>query len=119
MELIEVLTNSCERQKNGDVCHYRHLDPNHPDAIADRFKNNLLSPEEIAKYRLRKCEPDEVNPFAPANAKICYDFLNKRVCSRTMEMKICRYRHLLPNHPDAKADRERSSKRKLIHFGRV
>lgn len=113
------LINSCERQKNGDVCHYRHLDPNHPDAIADRFKNNLLSPEEIAKYRLRKCEPDEVNPFAPANAKICYDFLNKRVCSRTMEMKICRYRHLLPNHPDAKADRERTSKRKLIHFGRV
>ena len=102
----------CERQQNGGICRFRHLDPNQPDAIADRFKNGFLSQEEIDKYKLRKCEPNEVNPFAPEGAKICFEFLNKKVCGRTSNMKICRYRHLLPSHPDAVADRVRNSKRK-------
>lgn len=102
----------CERQRNGGVCRFRHLDPNHPDAIADRFRNGLCTKEEIEKYHLRKCDPYEVNPFAPYGANICFEFLNKKTCSRNNAMKICRYRHLLPNHPDAIADRERNAKRK-------
>ena len=67
-----------------------------------------LSEEEIRKYQLRPCEPFETNPFAPADAKICFDFLNHHVCSRNQDMKICRFRHLLPEHPDAIRDRARS-----------
>lgn len=95
------------------------MDANHPDAIADRFKNNLLTKEEIEHYRLRECDDNEVNPFAPVNAKICFEFLNKKMCSRTAEMKICRYRHLLPSHPEAIADRQRIAKRRqhsLVSF---
>ncbi|KAM7456344.1 hypothetical protein BLSTO_02894 [Blastocystis sp. subtype 1] len=102
------ITRSCERQRNGSVCHFRHLSPNHPEAIADRFQSGLLSEEEIAYYKLRPCEPFETNPFAPKDAKICFEFLNKHVCSRNAKMQVCHFRHLLPNHPDAIADRERS-----------
>ena len=109
-----LLISSCARQQSGKVCRYRHLEPNHPDAIADRFNNNQLSNEEIIKYGLRKCEEDEVNPFAPLNANICFEFLNKKCCSRTRSMKICRYRHLLPNHPDAIADRQRFSRKNVL-----
>ena len=52
----------------GGNCRYRHLSPNHPDAIADRFKSHLLSEEEIIKYGLRPCEEYETNPFAPKDA---------------------------------------------------
>lgn len=102
------ITRSCERQRNGSICHFRHLSPNHPEAIADRFQSGLLSEEEIAYYKLRPCEPFETNPFAPKDAKICFEFLNKHVCSRNAKMQVCHFRHLLPNHPDAIADRERS-----------
>lgn len=91
----------------GKVCHFRHLDCDHPDVIADRYFNNMLSEKDIRSYQLRPCEPDECNPFAPKNAKICFDFLNKNVCSRNSDMRICRYRHLKPNHPEAIADRKR------------
>lgn len=102
------LENRCQRMESGKVCRFRHLVPLHPDAIADRFKSGLLSEEEIRKYQLRPCEPFETNPFAPADAKICFDFLNHHVCSRNQDMKICRFRHLLPEHPDAIRDRARS-----------
>ena len=92
----------------GGNCRYRHLSPNHPDAIADRFKSHLLSEEEIIKYGLRPCEEYETNPFAPKDAPICFDFLNRGVCGRTQEMKVCRYRHLLPEHPEAIKDRMKS-----------
>ena len=92
------------------MCRFRHLDSSHPDAIADRFKNGLLSDEEIEKYKLRPCPPGEVNPFAPENARICFEYLNKKVCKRTSNMKICRYRHLLPSHPEAIADRTKNAK---------
>lgn len=97
----------CKRQVAGNVCHFRHLDACHPDVIANRFFNNTLTEEEIFEFNLRPCEANECNPFAQKNAKICFDFLNKKVCSRNAAMRICRYRHLLPNHPDAIADRNR------------
>ena len=98
----------CHRMLQGGNCRYRHLSSNHPDAIADRFKSHLLSDEEIARYGLRPCEEFETNPFAPKDAPICFDFLNRGVCGRTQEMKVCRYRHLLPNHPEAIKDRMKS-----------
>lgn len=101
-------TGKCHRMIQGGNCRYRHLSPNHPDAIADRFKSHLLSDEEIVKYNLRPCEEFETNPFAPRDAPICFDFLNRGICGRTQEMKICRYRHLLPEHPEAIKDRMKS-----------
>ena len=89
------------------------MDPSHPDAIADRFKNGLLSKEEIERYRLRVCASGEVNPFAPEDARICFEYLNKKLCKRTSNMKICRYRHLQPNHPDAIADRAKNARNRL------
>lgn len=105
---LTFLNFRCKRQLSGGVCHFRHLDPNHPDVIANRYFNNMLSEREIQKYRLRPCEENECNPFAPKDARICFDYLNKRVCSRNATMRICRYRHLLPNHPEAIADRNRN-----------
>ena len=72
----------------------------------------MLSKEEIKQYKLRECDENEVNPFAPRGANICLDFLNKKMCSRTNEKRICRFRHLLHNHPDAIADRNRNGKKK-------
>lgn len=103
-----VVTGRCQRMENGRVCRFRHLVPYHPEAIADRFRSGLLSKEDIEKYRLRECEPYETNPFAPKDAKICFEFLNRHVCSRNQDMKICRFRHLLPEHPDAIQDRIKS-----------
>ena len=98
----------CERQRSGGICHFRHLDASHPEAIADRYKSGLLTPEEIEFHHLRPCDTLETNPFAPRDAKICFEYLNKHVCSRNVMMRVCRFRHLLPNHPDALADREKS-----------
>lgn len=100
-------TGECSRQMEGHVCKYRHLIPIHPEAIAYRFRVGLLSNDEIIRYQLRPCEENETNPFAPLNAPLCKDFLNHKVCERTKNMKICRYRHVLPQHPLAIEDRER------------
>lgn len=96
--------------KNGLVCRFRHLDACHPEAIADRFKNGLLSKEEIVHYGLYPCGPNESNPFASPESKICFDYLNHHVCSRNYSMRICRFRHLEANHPDAIQDRKRLMK---------
>ena len=101
---------SCKRQLAGNVCHSRHLDRDHPDVIANLYFNNLLTEDQIQEYQLRPCDDNECNPFAPRDSKICFDFLNKKICTRNAMMKICRYRHLLPNHPDAIADRNRNKK---------
>lgn len=108
-ESIIELINRCQRMADGEVCRYRHLIASHPDAIADRYCSGILPKEEIVKYQLRPCEQFERNPFAPVNAPICFEFVNHGFCSRNAAMKICRYRHLLPSHPDAIADRNRTS----------
>ena len=103
--LWNCVTCRCSRMSSGGVCRYRHLSPQHPDAIADRYNSGLLSEQDIQQYKLRPCEEFETNPFAPIDAPICFSYLNRGVCSRTHEMRICRYRHLLPEHPDAIRDR--------------
>ena len=103
--LWDCVTCRCSRMSVGGVCRYRHLSPQHPDAIADRYNSGLLSEQDIQQYKLRPCEEFETNPFAPKDAPICFSYLNRGVCSRTHEMRICRYRHLLPEHPDAIRDR--------------
>ena len=81
-------------------------------SVAQREQVFHKSKEEIKQYKLRECDENEVNPFAPRGAKICFDFLNKKMCSRTNAKRICRFRHLLHNHPDAIADRNRNGKKK-------
>ena len=78
----------CER---GEACRFRHLDPNHPDAVADRIRGG---------GRL----PPGTNPLAdqnpntpPGETRVCFTFLNKQSCDRPG----CIFRHLLPGHPDA------------------
>lgn len=97
----------CQRVDSGKICRFRHLDADHPDAIADRFRSGLISKEEIEKYQLRECDLFESNPFAPRGAKICFEYLNRHVCSRNMCKKICRFRHLESEHPDAIRDRRK------------
>lgn len=102
--LLKVISR-CYRMETGRVCRFRHLDADHPDAIADRFRNGLLSKEDIKKYNLRVCDAFESNPFAPQEAKICFEYLNHHVCSRNVAKRICRFRHLESEHPEAVKDR--------------
>eukprot|EP00965_Chrysotila_dentata_P099569 3291390-Pleurochrysis_carterae.AAC.4 len=54
---------------------------------------------------------DEVPTAAPAGGRICFTFLNKGSCTYAGE---CRFRHLMPEHPDAVADRVRTG-----HVGKL
>ena len=47
---------SCKRQLAGNVCHFRHLDRDHPDVIANLYFNNLLTEDQIQEYQLRPCD---------------------------------------------------------------
>ena len=46
---------------------------------------------------------DDLNPKSTAGAPICYSFLNAGRCYR----KFCSFRHLVPEHPEARADAAR------------
>lgn len=78
-------------------CRFRHLPQDHPDAVADRMRTGAY--DKI---------PAHVNPMIdqnpnakPNELRICYTFLNRQACDRPE----CTFRHLLPGHPDAVADR--------------
>lgn len=109
-------SGKCSRQMEGQKCRYRHLIPTHPEAIAYRYSKGLLTEEEIMNYQLRPCEEHETNPFAPINAPLCKDFLNHKYCERTRNMKICRYRHCLPQHPLAIKDKEQRKVKVTSHM---
>ena len=88
---------TCER---GEVCRFRHLTADHPDAVADRMRTGQY--DKI---------PQHVNPMVeqnlncpPGERRICYNFLNRSVCDKPE----CGFRHLLPGHPDAIADKMKS-----------
>lgn len=85
---------TCDR---GAECRFRHLTAEHPDAVADRMRTGQY--DKI---------PQHVNPMVeqnpncqPGEQRICYTYLNRRSCDRPE----CSFRHLLPGHPDAIADR--------------
>lgn len=109
-------SGKCSRQMEGQKCRYRHLISTHPEAIAYRYSKGLLTEEEIVNYQLRPCEEHETNPFAPINAPLCKDFLNHKYCQRTRNMKICRYRHCLPQHPLAIKDKEQRKMKVSSHI---
>ena len=46
---------------------------------------------------------DDLNPKSTADAPICYSFLNAGRCYRN----FCSFRHLVPEHPEARADAAR------------
>lgn len=78
-------------------CRFRHLSQDHPDAVADRMRTGAY--DKI---------PPHVNPMIdqnpnskPGETRICYTYLNRGACERPE----CSFRHLLPGHPDAVADR--------------
>jgi len=120
----------CSRENRGLSCAYRHLLPTHPENIADKLQSGKITDEEAEELRRRAnavvpgqvtqgaggginvdsmgLRPHEANPHAAADAKICFDFLNRGgQCSRAMRGMVCRFRHLLPSHPEAIADKGR------------
>ena len=49
-------------------------------------------------------------PDPGPGAQLCFDFINRGMCSRLQRGESCRYRHLPPTHPDVIADRIRNGK---------
>ncbi len=47
--------------------------------------------------------------------QLCFDYINRGICSRLSRGESCRYRHLHPNHPDVIADKIRSGKMPANH----
>lgn len=93
----------CDRES---TCRFRHLAPDHPDAVADRMRTGAY--DKI---------PAHANPFieqnpnaVPGDFRICYTYLNRGKCDRAN----CSFRHLLPGHPDAIADRVRNGQLEKI-----
>jgi hypothetical protein len=93
----------CDRES---TCRFRHLAPDHPDAVADRMSTGAY--DKI---------PAHANPFieqnsnaVPGDFRICYTYLNRGKCDRAN----CSFRHLLPGHPDAIADRVRNGQLEKI-----
>ena len=82
---------------NHENCRFRHLAQDHPDAIADRMRTGAY--DKIPQHANPMIEQ---NPNCkPGEPRICYTFLNRGSCDRPE----CSFRHLLPGHPDAVADR--------------
>ncbi len=87
----------CDRE---GTCRFRHLAQDHPDAVADRMRTG-----DYDKIPRHVNPMIDQNPNAqPTEQRICYSFLNKGSCAR----EGCTFRHLLPAHPDAVADRVRN-----------
>ena len=93
-------------------CKFRHLMPEHPDAIADRVRTGHthrlagFTGDAAAEVQAQVASaPPPVPPPAPAESRICFSFLNHGTCERA---ESCRFRHLPADHPDAVADRIRT-----------
>ncbi len=78
---------------NGAECKFRHIEADHPDAVADRIRRG-----EFSKI------PRHVNPMLEHNPnviageiRVCHEFFSSKKCSRSSS---CTFRHLLPGHPD-------------------
>jgi len=82
----------------GQSCKYRHLPPDHPDAIADRSRLGTANASTALQHGQGQGQTSGV-------VKICFPFLNKGSCERG---DACRFRHLAQDHPDAVADRMRA-----------
>lgn len=94
----------------GAGCRFRHLEPTHPDAIADRvrtghiFKIANVADEKVQaqlQEQLSAATSPSAQALAPptaasSDARICFPFLNHGRCDREA---TCRFRHLLPDHP--------------------
>ena len=56
------------------------------------------------------CHCVDLNPNAPPDARLCYDFLNSGVCKREQTAGICRFRHLPIDHVETIVDKIRNGK---------
>lgn len=71
----------------------------------------ISSKYDFSRLSIRcTCNCHDLNPNAPANARLCYDYLNTGKCKRDMAGEICRFRHLPPNHIDSVVDKIRNGK---------
>ena len=146
-------TGACGRLTRGEQCRYRHLEPTHPDVVADRVKQGKLPPialeyavmgdvvavQNIMAGREPKVSAAEAAAAAVAAAtggmppklpsasllpgqsegelpdpgpsvNLCFDFINNGSCMRLRTGQTCKYRHLPPNHPDVLADKVKNGK---------
>ena len=99
----------CDREA---TCRFRHLAPDHPDAVADRMRTG--SYDKIPAHANPLVEQNQHT--APGELRICYAYLNCGTCDRSQ----CSFRHLLAGHPDAIADRVRNGQlEKIPHYARA
>lgn len=83
----------CPNELCGRHCPRRHLVDCHPERVALLYRYGRLSEYEANAWALTPCAANEMNPFSVATEKLCFDFVNTRVCKRNQEGKICRFRH--------------------------
>ncbi|KAG8470396.1 hypothetical protein KFE25_008817 [Diacronema lutheri] len=107
----------CARLQRGESCRYRHLPPNHPDVVSDKVRQGKMTMAQALSV-LGLAPADSGAATAAAllgadplgGATLCFDFVNRGVCSRLQRGEVCKYRHLPPDHPDVLADKVRQGK---------
>ena len=93
------MTHRCPNELCGRHCPYRHLVDSHPERVALLFRYGRLTEYEANAWALTPCASNEVNPFSSPSEKVCFDFVNTRICKRNLEGKICRFRHCTSERP--------------------
>ena len=70
----------------------------------------VSSKYDFSRLKIRmRCNCVDLNPNAPPDARLCYDFLNSGVCKREVS-GICRFRHLPADHIETIVDKIRNGK---------
>jgi hypothetical protein len=127
-------TGQCGRLARGEACRYRHLEPTHPDVIADKVRQGKLPASALEAARVGDLEtlratmggggpgvPNAPQALLPGMteadlpdpgpaASLCFDYVNNGSCSRLRSGQTCKYRHLPPTHPDVINDKLRHGK---------
>jgi len=93
----------CQR---GAECKFRHLEQDHPDAIADRIRTGHVNKLTgmVAPEKLQEMKKQVTQSNLSSSGPICFGFLNTGRCDHGDH---CKYRHIGQDHPDAIADRVR------------
>ncbi|KAK8796807.1 hypothetical protein WA588_000933 [Blastocystis sp. NMH] len=103
-------TGKCKRDAAGEVCRFRHLPPDHIDAIVDKIRNGKMP---VCLIRQRGNQflvadmpgydpslPGELNKFASLDADLCLDFNLTGRCRNEQMGRRCPLRHLVDCHPE-------------------
>lgn len=94
-----------------------HKESPSPNAHSEDVGNLLRvllavsSKYDFSRLKIRmRCHCVDLNPNAPPDARLCYDFLNSGVCKREQLSGICRFRHLPADHIETIVDKIRNGK---------